>query len=267
MSEPQAQPHAVDDADIDLAEEMVVEDMTTDEAEASDEEGEEDTVAFEIMSQDEQLRVLEAMLFASSDPLPTAAMYERLTTKADLAFLLGELQSRYVGRGVELSEVGGLWAFRTAKDVADKLTVEREVEKKMSRAALETLAILAYHQPITRAEVENIRGVATNKGTLDMLMEMGWIKPGRRRETPGRPLTWVTTHSFLDHFGLESITDLPGLEDLKASGLLDKRPAIETIPDTRDLFDNPDKNAAEILSGGAGDDEDEFAGYDAAEEE
>lgn len=217
--------------------------------------------------QTQQLKVLEAMLFASADPLPTAAMYERLTNEADLALLLGELKSMYEGRGIELNEVGGLWAFRTSPEVADALKVEKEVERKLSRAALETLAILAYHQPITRAEVENIRGVATNKGTLDMLMEMGWIKPGRRRETPGRPLTWVTTHAFLDHFGLEAITDLPGLEDLKASGLLDKRPAIETIPDTRDLFDNPDQDAAEILRAREGDDEDEFAGYDEAEED
>lgn len=217
--------------------------------------------------QSRQLKVLEAMLFASAEPLPTAAMYERLTNEADLALLLGELKAMYAGRGIELNEVGGLWAFRTSPDVADALKVEKEVERKLSRAALETLAILAYHQPITRAEVENIRGVATNKGTLDMLMEMGWIKPGRRRETPGRPLTWVTTHAFLDHFGLEAITDLPGLEDLKASGLLDKRPAIETVPDTRDLFDNPDQDAAEILRARGGDDEDEFAGYDEAEED
>lgn len=266
MSEPLAQQGSADDTDNKWVEEAMVEETVEDDDAPMEESGE-DSVAFEMMSQDEQLRVLEAMLFASADPLPTAAMYERLTTKADLAFLLGELQNRYAGRGVELSEIGGLWAFRTAKDVADKLVVEKEVEKKMSRAALETLAILAYHQPITRAEIENIRGVATHKGTLDMLMELGWIKPGRRRETPGRPLTWVTTHNFLDHFGLESITDLPGLEDLKASGLLDKRPAIDTIPDTRDLFDNPDKNPAEIISGAAGDDEDEFAGYDTAEEE
>jgi len=217
--------------------------------------------------QTEQLKILEAMLFASAEPLPTAAMYERLTNEADLALLLGELKTMYEGRGVQLSEVGGFWAFRTSPDVADALKVEKEVERKLSRAALETLAILAYHQPITRAEVENLRGVATNKGTLDMLMEMGWIKPGRRRETPGRPLTWVTTHAFLDHFGLEAITDLPGLDDLKASGLLDKRPAIETVPDTRDLFDNPDEDAAEILRAREGDDEDEFAGYDEAEEE
>ncbi len=216
--------------------------------------------------QTQQLKILEAMLFASAEPLPTAAMYERLTSEADLALLLGELKSMYEGRGITLSEVGGLWAFRTSPDVADALKVEKEVERKLSRAALETLAIIAYHQPITRAEVENIRGVATHKGTLDMLMEMGWVKPGRRRETPGRPLTWVTTHNFLDHFGLEAITDLPGLDDLKASGLLDKRPAIETVPDTRDLFDNPDEDAAEILRA-RGDDEDEFAGYDDGEEE
>lgn len=217
--------------------------------------------------QNTQLKILEAMLFASAEPLPTAAMYDRLTAEADLALLLGELQKMYEDRGVQLTEAGGLWAFRTTPAVAEALTVEREVEKKLSRAALETLAILAYHQPITRAEVENIRGVATHKGTLDMLMEMGWVKPGRRRETPGRPLTWVTTPGFLDHFGLEQITDLPGLEDLKASGLLDKRPAIDTVPDTRDLFDNPDEDAGEILSAREGSDEDEFAGYDTAEED
>jgi segregation and condensation protein B len=211
----------------------------------------------------EALRILEAMLFASAEPLSPSAMHERLPQGADLGALLEELKAQYTNRGVELIEVGGQWALRTAPDVADALTIEKDVERKLSRAALETLAILAYHQPITRAEVENIRGVATHKGTLDALMEMGWVKPGRRRETPGRPLTWVTTTAFLDHFGLESITDLPGLDDLKASGLLDRRPAIDTVPDTRDLFDDGDRDAAEILSGVSSDsDEDEFADYD-----
>jgi segregation and condensation protein B len=125
------------------------------------------------------------------------------------------------------------------------------------------MAIIAYHQPITRAEIENIRGVATHKGTLDILMEMGWVKPGRRRETPGRPLTWMTTTSFLDHFQLESIMDLPGLDDLKASGLLDRRAAIETIPDTQDLFENADIDAEEVLEGEARDLSDDDA-YDEA---
>ena len=127
-------------------------------------------------------------------------------------------------------------AFRTAPDLADALALDKEVTKKLSRAALETLAIIAYHQPVTRAEIENIRGVATHRGTLDLLIEAGWVKPGRRRETPGRPLTWVSTTDFLDQFSLESIMDLPGLDDLKASGLLDRRPAIEAIPGSGDLF-------------------------------
>ncbi len=192
------------------------------------------------------------MLLASPQPLSPQAIHARLPG-ADLNVLLAELGKTYEGRGVCLVEVGGQWAFRTAPELGEKLTIEKDVERKLSRAALETLAIVAYHQPLTRAEIENIRGVATHKGTLDALMEMGWVKPGRRKETPGRPLTWVTTTAFLDHFGLESITDLPGMEDLKASGLLDKRPAIETIPDTGDLFDSPDLDAAEELA-----DDDEF---------
>jgi segregation and condensation protein B len=193
------------------------------------------------------LRLLEAMLFASASPISPQAMLERLPDSADLNVLLPQLKAQYEGRGIELVEINGQYAFRTAKDVGDALTVEKEVNKKMSKAALETLAIIAYHQPITRAEIENIRGVATHKGTLDILMEMGWVKPGRRRETPGRPLTWVTTNNFMDHFQLEAMTDLPGLDELKASGLLDRRAAIDTIPDTGDLFDSGDVDAEEVL--------------------
>lgn len=221
------------------------------------------------MEQSEQIKVLEAMLFASSEPLTPAMIYERLGTGADLNVLLSDVKSTYSGRGVELVETGGAWALRTAADVAPYLTIEKDVDRKLSRAALETLAIVAYHQPITRAEIENIRGVATHKGTLDALMEMGWVKPGKRRETPGRPLTWVTTTSFLDHFQLESLMDLPGMDDLKAAGLLDRRPAIETVPDTRDLFDNPDEAAGDMLSGASGEDgeDDEFDGYDESDDE
>ena len=154
-----------------------------------------------------------------------------------LAALLLELQAHYEGRGVNLLEMDGQWAFRTARDLADSLKIEKEEQRKLSRAALETLAIIAYHQPVTRAEIENIRGVATHKGTLDVLMESGWIKPGRRRQTPGRPLTWTTSSGFLDHFSLESIMELPGMDDLKASGLLDRRPAIDAIPEA-ELFDD-----------------------------
>lgn len=184
-----------------------------------------------------QKRLLEALLFATAEPLTPAIIRERLPEEADLGALLSELQKEYEERGVQLVEVGGAWAFRTAADLGDLIVLERNEERKLSKASMETLSIIAYHQPVTRAEIENIRGVSTNKGTLDILLEQNWIKPGRRRETPGRPVTWVSTNHFLDHFGLEALTDLPGLDELKASGLLDRRPAIETIPD---LFDQED---------------------------
>lgn len=220
--------------------------------------------------QTDQLKVLEAMLFAAPSPLTPQAIHERLPSDADLNILLTELRNMYDGRGVRLMEINGAYAFRTAPDVADALTIEKNVERRLSRAALETMAVIAYHQPITRAEIENIRGVATHKGTIDQLLEMGWVKPGKRRETPGRPLTWISTNAFLDHFGLGSIMELPGLEDLKAAGLLDRRPAIETVPDSRDLFDSPDVSAAEVLSGVKDEDaaqsaDDEFEGYDEEE--
>jgi segregation and condensation protein B len=218
--------------------------------------------------QTEQLKVLEAMLFASAEPLSPQSIHERLPTDADLNVLLPELQKLYEDRGIALVEINGAYAFRTAESVAGALTIEKDVERRLSRAALETMAVIACHQPITRAEIENIRGVATHKGTIDQLLELDWVKPGKRRETPGRPLTWLTTNSFLDHFGLESIMELPGLEDLKAAGLLDRRPAIETVPDSRDLFDNPDASAAEVLSGvpdARAEEDDEFKGYDEEE--
>ena len=182
--------------------------------------GEEDMVEIEAETLDNtpenQLRMLEAILFASSKPISPQVILERLPEGADLNILLPKLQENYQGRGIELVEVDGQWAMRTVSDVAAALVVEKEVSRKMSKAALETLAIVAYHQPITRGEIENIRGVATHKGTLDILMEMGWVKPGRRRETPGRPLTWMTTHNFLDHFQLENLTDLPGTGRVKS---------------------------------------------------
>lgn len=181
------------------------------------------------------IRLLEALLFASPEPMSTAALHERMPEGADVGGLLMELQKDYADRGVHLTDTQGQWAFRTAHDLMDELNVEKQISKKLSRAAMETLAIIAYHQPVTRAEIENVRGVATHKGTLDTLMEMGWIKPGRRRETLGRPLTWVSTAGFLDHFSLESIIDLPGMDEMKASGLLDRRAAIDTIHQ-EDLF-------------------------------
>lgn len=181
-------------------------------------------------------RLLEALLFAAAEPVSLKDMYERMPDGADVGAALITLKKHYEGRGVNLIEMEGRWAFRTASDLGEALQLEREVHKKLSRAALETLSIIAYHQPVTRAEIENIRGVATHKGTLDALMEAGWIKPGRRRESPGRPLTWISTGTFLDQFSLEALTDLPGLDDLKAAGLLDRRPAIEAIPGSGDLF-------------------------------
>ena len=158
----------------------------------------------------------------------------------DVAALLTRLQEDYAGRGVNLVERDGAWAFRTAADLGDRLRIEKTQIRKLSRAAVETLAVIAYHQPVSRAEIETIRGVATARGTLDVLIEADWIKPGRRRETPGRPGTWVTTESFLDHFGLGGLADLPGVDELKATGLLDKRPAIQTLTEPDEPGDEPE---------------------------
>lgn len=184
----------------------------------------------------EDRRVLEAFLFASAEPVSLGILQDRFPDIQALPERLAELCEGYRDRGVALVEIGGLWAFRTASDLGPALAFQRTVQRKFSRAALETLAIIAYHQPVTRAEIESIRGVATNKGTLDVLLETGWIKPGRRKEVPGRPLTWITTTGFLDHFGLGALNELPGLEDLKASGLLDKRPAVESVSGQSGLF-------------------------------
>ncbi|WP_042704370.1 SMC-Scp complex subunit ScpB [Azospirillum sp. B506] len=171
-----------------------------------------------------RLRLLEALLFASAEPLDEETLAGRIGPEVGL--LLEELRAHYAPRGITLVRTGGGWAFRTAVDLAPELRREEEVSRKLSRAAIETLAIIAYHQPVTRGEIESIRGVATSKGTLDLLMEHGWVRPGKRRETPGRPLTWITTDHFLDHFGLESLRDLPSVDDLRAAGLLDSRPVL-----------------------------------------
>src|SRR6185295_4071388 len=212
----------------------------------------------------EPIRMLEAMLFASSAPLTLNAMRERLPENSDVGGMLMELQQTYAARGVNLVDLDGAWAFRTANGLGEALQVTRNVKRKMSRAAMETLSIIAYHQPVTRAEIENIRGVETNRGTLDVLMEVGWIRPGKRRETPGRPVTWVTTTSFMDHFGLEALTDLPGLDDLKASGLLDRRPAIDTLAATGSLFAEDDLDALEAEE--EAEDDEEFEDEDEEEE-
>jgi len=181
------------------------------------------------MDRFQQLRLLEAMLFAAAEPVQDAALLERLPEGVDLASLLEELEGMYSARGVNLVKVGKGWCFRTASDLASHMTVEREVPRKLSRAAIETLAIIAYHQPVTRAEVEEVRGVALSKGSMDALLEAAWIRPRGRRRAPGKPVTWGTTERFLADFGLESLDDLPGVEELKAAGLLDSRPNLGAI--------------------------------------
>lgn len=181
------------------------------------------------MDRFQQLRLLEAMLFATDDPVSESALAERLPEGVEIANLLEELSGMYRARGVNLVHVGAGWCFRTAADLAGHMTLEREVPRKLSRAAVETLAIIAYHQPVTRAEVEEIRGVALSKGTMDTLLEAKWIRPRGRRHAPGKPVTWGTTDVFLAEFGLEDITDLPGAEELKAAGLLDSRPTLGAI--------------------------------------
>jgi segregation and condensation protein B len=173
-----------------------------------------------------ELRLLEAQLFAATSPLTEIDLIVRMPPGADVKARLAELAALYQGRGVELVQLAGGWAFRTAPDLATALRVTLDVSRKLSRAAVEALAIIAYHQPVTRGEIEEIRGVQLSRGTLDILLESGWIKPKGRRRTPGRPVTWVTTPGFLDHFGLTSLDDLPGVEELKAAGLLDKRSGI-----------------------------------------
>lgn len=176
---------------------------------------------------DPNLRLIEAYLFASAGPVAEKSLARRLPEGTEIKPLLEQLKEYYAGRGVNLVKAGGSWAFRSAPDMASLLNREVEVSRKLGRATIETLAVIAYHQPVTRGEIEEIRGVGLSKGTLDTLFEEGWVRPRGRRKTPGRPTTWGTTDAFLDHFGLESIKDLPGIDELKAAGLLDKRPAID----------------------------------------
>jgi segregation and condensation protein B len=169
----------------------------------------------------QQLRLAEALLFAAGQPLSEEALGQRIGEDTDIVGLLHELAWSYNDRGVNLVQLAEGWVFRTNPDLAPYLKVERPVGRKLSRAAIETLAVIAYHQPVTRAEIEEIRGVALGKGTLDTLMEAGWVRPKGRRMTPGRPLLWATTRGFLTHFGLDTLSDLPAGEELRAAGLLD----------------------------------------------
>jgi segregation and condensation protein B len=181
---------------------------------------------FEAPPMGEQERMVEAILFASADPVTLAELTARMPHGADPAEALVYLRKRYEGRGVALVKVGDAYAFRTAPDLGHLMRKETVEARKLSRAAIETLAIVAYHQPVTRTEIEEIRGVAVSRGTVDQLLELEWIRLGRRRMTPGRPVTFVVTENFLDHFGLESARDLPGIKELRAAGLLENRPPI-----------------------------------------
>jgi segregation and condensation protein B len=183
----------------------------------------------------EELRLLEALLFAASEPLDQAALAKRMPDGVDVKVALAQLQADYAPRGVNLVRIANKWTFRTAGDLSWLMTREISETRRLSRAAIEVLAIIAYHQPITRAEIEDIRGVVTSKGTLDVLLETGWIRPRGRRKTPGRPLTFGTTETFLSQFSLEALGDLPGLEELKGTGLLDSRlPTGFTVPSPSD---------------------------------
>jgi segregation and condensation protein B len=205
----------------------------------------------------EHLRMLEAILFAASEPLAEKALATSLPQGADVAGLLRELQQIYEPRGVNLVCVAEKWQFRTAPDLAFLLRKEQPEQKRLSRAAIETLAIVAYHQPVTRAEIEDIRGVAVSKGTLDALMEVGWVKIRGRKRTPGRPVTYGTTDSFLVHFGLENVGHLPGTDELKAAGFLDALPPqgfdVPSPSDQLSADEDPYDGGDEVLATGGED--------------
>src|SRR6266699_1462467 len=189
----------------------------------------------EVEARPEELRLLEALLFASAEPIDQAALAKRMPDGVDIKVALAQLQAEYASRGVNLVRVANKWTFRTAGDLSWLMTRESTETRRLSRAAIEVLAIIAYHQPVTRAEIEDIRGVITSKGTLDVLLETGWIRPRGRRKTPGRPLTFGTTETFLSQFSLEALGDLPGLEELKGTGLWDSRlPSGFSVPTPSD---------------------------------
>ncbi|MEO1676536.1 MAG: SMC-Scp complex subunit ScpB [Pseudomonadota bacterium] len=228
--------------------------MAEDEADAP--LGPEAASLFEAPPLAEQERMVEAILFASSEPVTVAELNARMPHGGDAVQALALLRKRYDGRGVQVVRVGDAWAMRTAADLGFLMQKETVETRKLSRAAIETLAIVAYHQPVTRAEIEEIRGVSVSRGTVDQLLELEWIKFGRRRMTPGRPVTYVVTQVFLDHFGLESARDLPGLSELRSAGLLDSRPVPGSEDDEgedgqSELFE-PDANGTGASAGADG---------------
>ena len=197
---------------------------------------------FEAPPMGEQERMVEAILFASAEPVTVRELEARMPHGCDAAEAIVHLRKRYEGRGVNLSKVGDAWTVRTSPDLGFLMQKETVETRKLSRAAIETLAIIAYHQPVTRAEIEEIRGVSVSRGTVDQLLEMEWIRFGRRKMTPGRPVTFVVTQNFLGHFGLETARDLPGLKELRSAGLLENRPPPGTVPGPGDMDDEDDTN-------------------------
>ena len=195
---------------------------------------------------DKNLKILEAVLFASGEPIEEKYLGEKIDDSVNVKKYLNELKKFYEQRGVNLINTGNKWSFRTSTELSADLTIFKSQKRKLSRAALETLSIIAYQQPITRSEIENIRGVQMGRGSIDHLIEIGWIKPSGRKNIPGKPTLWTTTELFIEHFGLKNISDLPNKDELKASGFLDKRSAIATISDLAknndniDQFDNSD---------------------------
>ncbi|MDR3424752.1 MAG: SMC-Scp complex subunit ScpB [Alphaproteobacteria bacterium] len=202
-------------------------------------------------------RLLEAVIFASGEPVTVDLLMRQVGADVNVLEILYGLKKLYAERGVNLVESDGQWSFRTAPDISPHMKITRQPRRKLPRAAAEVLAIIAYHQPVTRADIESIRGVDTSRGTLDILLELGWIRPGKRRDTPGRPLTWRTTPEFLSHFNLETLKDLPGLDELKAAGLLDARPVMSNLPREAEGEDD-----AEIP-----DEDNEFAVWEATQDE
>ena len=193
----------------------------------------------------ESVRLVEALLFASAKPLDRGSLQSRIPENIDINLVLENIEKIYSTRGVNLCDIGNSVAFRTASDLAEILRMTVAVKRKLSSAAVETMAIIAYHQPVTRGDIEAIRGVTVSKGTLDTLLEAGWIRPRGRRKIPGRPLQWGTTNGFLDHFGIENIQDLPGLEELKAAGLLEKRQSLTSLILPDDLLDEDEEDLDE----------------------
>ena len=207
---------------------------------------------------EKDIKLLEAILFASGEPVSETDLKEKIKSKEKIKQYLIEVKEFYEKRGINLIKTGNKWSFRTSEDLIDDLTIFKTQKRRLSRAALETLSIIAYQQPITRSEIENIRGVQMGRGSIDHLMEIGWIKPSGRRNIPGKPTLWSTTELFIEHFGLNDLLDLPNKDELKASGFLDKRAAIATISDiaqTDDLTDiskddeiNEDENLDDFIS-------------------